>query len=92
MATRWGYKENGEARLFEVLDDVPLPDGWSDDHMIIADEAKRTSEAITEAAGTSILYPVKVIVPVPDEDRAGRASKFAKTANKPYQPLARDDV
>jgi hypothetical protein len=67
MSTRWGYKKDGEACLFELPDGQQLPSGWSENHMVIEAEANRTAEAITEHAGTSVTHPVKVIAGVVHE-------------------------
>lgn len=73
MALIFGYKSGGEACLFDLALGAALPDGWSDDVMIIADPAQRTGEAITAAAGPSVMTPVKVEPPPDEPDAARRA-------------------
>lgn len=60
MALVWGYKPDGQARLFDLEDGASLSEGWSDDHCVITDPAKSTGEAITAAAGVSVRAPVKI--------------------------------
>ncbi len=56
----WGYKPNGEARLFAIRPGEKLPAGWSEDIMAIKDPALRTGDAVSAAAGTSVTRPVPV--------------------------------
>lgn len=68
MPFTWGYKSTGESRLFDIEPGADMPEGWSDDVMIIDDVKKRTGEAITAAAEGSVVNPVKVVVdPEPEE-------------------------
>jgi len=71
----FGYKPTGEACLFDLSAGETLPAGWSRDVLVITDDAKRTSEAITAAAGGSILTPVKPapeVTPIPPAPVKGK--------------------
>ena len=58
MPRFFGYKENGEACLFDLAEGEPLPGAWSGDVTVIADPEKRTGDAITKASGSTIMLPV----------------------------------
>ena len=74
--------------MFEVADGVPLPAGWSENHMVITDEKKRTAEAITESAGITATHPVHVMeAKIEDHSLDFRASARhdAEAKSGPYR-------
>ena len=44
---KWGYRANGDARIFTLEDGETLPVGWSDTPEVIEDESARTAEALS---------------------------------------------
>lgn len=60
IAYVWGYKPNGEARVFALRHDESLPKEWSTDVMVIENPEHRTGERLSLMAGDSIRSPVFV--------------------------------
>lgn len=56
----WGYKPDGAACVFRLTPGDELPSGWSDNVNVIEDPARRTGEALCEAAGGSVREPIPV--------------------------------
>lgn len=56
----WGYKPNGEARVFALRHDEALPKEWSTDVMVIEKPENRTGERLSLMAGDSVRSPVFV--------------------------------
>lgn len=55
----WGYKADGEARIFRLGLGEDLPEGWSASPDVILDPAHATAEALTDrAAGRPYADPV----------------------------------
>ena len=55
----WGYKPDGEARIFNLEAGTSLPDGWHPSPSVITDPARATAEALTDrAAGRPYADPV----------------------------------
>lgn len=95
MTRRWGYKPGGETCLFEIENGVPLPAGWSEDHMVITEPAKRTAEAITASAGTTAEHPVRVEGKLEDHSLDFRASARQDASDDrrgPMRPLSKDKI
>lgn len=70
----WGYKPNGDSRLFIVSEGESLPEGWSSDVNVIKDKALRSGQVISDGAGTSVRHPV----PVSRETAAAAAMEAAE--------------
>ena len=71
----WGYRPDGEARIFVLQAGESLPDGWSPSPAVILDPARATAEALTDrAAGRPYADPqvnaVDVIPAVASPDTA----------------------
>jgi hypothetical protein len=56
----WGYKPNGEAKVFALRYDEALPKDWSSDVMVIEKPEHRTGERLSLMAGDSVRSPVFV--------------------------------
>lgn len=66
LTRMFGYMSNGDACVFEIEAGQGLPPPWSQDIGVIADPALRLGEAITRAAGPTVITPVlRAPVPMP---------------------------
>lgn len=58
----WGYRADGNARVFLVPVGGKLPAGWSEDINVITDPALRDGTLLSEKAGKTINEPELVFV------------------------------
>lgn len=81
MGQKWGYRADGAARIFDLEDGESLPDGWSDTPEVIADEDKRSAEAISEALKNPIddaAEEIETVAVGEVRKRRGRPPKMAQ--------------
>lgn len=58
---KFGYKPNGESKVFDLEIGASLPPGWSEDVSVIIDPQMRTGDAISEAIGGPEAKAVSVV-------------------------------
>ena len=56
----FGYQPDGSTRLFELVEGGELPAGWFSDINVIENADLRTGEAVSSAAGITLIHPVRV--------------------------------
>ncbi|MCJ2107852.1 hypothetical protein MKK70_21225 [Methylobacterium sp. E-041] len=68
----WGYKPDGEARIFDLAAGADLPEGWNASPSCITDPALASADALTAAAAGRAYQPPRAD-PTPPPASAGAA-------------------
>jgi hypothetical protein len=94
MMKIWGYKANGDAKVFHAPAGGSLPAGWSTDVNVITDPALRDGHVISERAGGSINEPIPVneeAVQIKEHWKTRQKREREEAAAKESRPLRYDE-